>query len=156
MIPPDCTNSSSIDPPAQSTLLHSHNVCSSDDHRSSSSRSLSFRQNTEAWWDLGYDLQSTDSKNTTCKNGQPAENGKNTVLFTNVIGTQTEATINSSHKTNLSSPQRKGWLSTLPRDPLSIRLPKNFQPVGTSYPRICFLATTISIAEEVGMERAAA
>lgn len=47
-------------------------------------------------------------------------------------------------------------MSCFPSALLSIRLPKNFQPVGTSNPRIPRRSQTTSIAEEVGIDRAQA
>merc|ERR1712125_2265 len=57
-----------------------------------------------------------------------------------------------------SSPQMKGVYFGLPGkylgSPLSMRLPKNFQPVGTSKQSMPFSFATMSSAPEVGMERA--
>merc|ERR1719387_646848 len=56
-----------------------------------------------------------------------------------------------------SSPQMNGvyvFLSGKYDVPLSIRLPKNFHPVGTSKHSMPFFAATRSNAPDVGMERA--
>merc|ERR1719220_2744341 len=57
-----------------------------------------------------------------------------------------------------SSPQMKGVYTLVSGKylgfPLSIRLPKNFQPVGVSKHSMPFFFATRSTAPEVGMERA--
>merc|ERR1712137_646504 len=56
-----------------------------------------------------------------------------------------------------SSPQMNGVYVGLPGKydvPLSIKLPKNFHPVGTSKQGMSFLAATMSRAPDVGIDRA--